>query len=1071
MIKKLTAIVFVIVGSIFFADFASAQSSPGLVYGQVPTATQWNSYFAAKQDVIGYTPLNKAGDTMLGELITNSPNASISGFNLPHGTSPASPVNGDLWTTSSGLFVRINGSTIGPLGTAACPTCAVINATNNFTAAQNINLTGGSLAAAQTGTVLQSANASGVETRIELDSYGAVARFSSVAYGGTFLSPAALSSGAEIGEYNVLGYDGSTVVGPRGAFRCFASQTWVHNSANGTYCDIAVTANGTTAEAESIRFENDGGITLPSTVTGGDKGAGTINAAGLFVNGSTVVTNLTGPITSVGNATSVAAQTGTGSTFVMQNSPSLTTPNIGAATGSSLSVTGQLTSTVSTGTAPLVVSSTTQVENLNAATAGTATTATNANNVATTQVSTNASFFPLFVASSTNGNQAVDLGTALTFNPSTGALSSTSFSGAGTGLTGTAASLTAGNVTTNANLTGPVTSIGNATSIASSINLPGSPTTTTQSALDNSTKIATTAYTDSAVAAAINKFDIKDPVAAATTGALSFSPTYNNGSSGVGATLTGSVGVLIIDGYTPVLNDRLLIKNQASSFQNGIYSVTTVGTVSVGYVLTRTSDFNSSATILYGDTVGVLNGTANANQQFTMNNNNPITVGTTAITFAQTSGGSQLTAGTGITITGNSVALTVPVTVALGGTNATSASGTALDNITGFSSTGFLTRTGAGAYSFQSTTNGITLGNIAQIGANTMLGNWTGSQANISANAMPSCPDSAGNHLNYVNGTGITCGTSQGVNVTSFSGDGTILNNSSSTGAVTATLANANAGTVLGNNTSSAAAPSYTSAPVLGKNATTAGTLGLANGSASGATVTIQNLGATVAYNFNVPTTPGSTNQPLISKGGGSTSMAWGSLSGNTSTFGTTSGTLTNGHCVSIDANGNFVDAGGACTVGGGGGTVNTGTANQLAYYATSTNAVSGNANATISNGAFTLGQSASVQGSLILSGSGSGSWTLAVGSAASGQIKFPSGTTDFTSTGGTSQVVKQISSGAAFTVGQLQCSDLSNAVNSCSTDATNASNITSGTLPDAQDTNVAQFTEAEFIMQNLGGL
>ena len=67
-----------------------------------------------------------------------------------------------------------------------------------------------------------------------------------------------------------------------------------------------------------------------------------------------------------------------------------------------------------------------------------------------------------------------------------------------------------------------------------------------------------------------------------------------------------------------------------------------------------------------------------------------------------------------------------------------------------------------------------------------------------------------------------------------------------------------------------------------------------------------------------------------------------GTASGNTSTFATSSGTLTNGHCVQIDSSGNFVDAGGTCTVGGGGGTVNAGTAGQVAYYASSTNAVSG---------------------------------------------------------------------------------------------------------------------------------
>jgi hypothetical protein len=91
----------------------------------------------------------------------------------------------------------------------------------------------------------------------------------------------------------------------------------------------------------------------------------------------------------------------------------------------------------------------------------------------------------------------------------------------------------------------------------------------------------------------------------------------------------------------------------------------------------------------------------------------PLNIGTvTSVTC-----GTGLSGGT-ITTTGT-CSITAPVTVALGGTNATSASGTALDNVSGFASTGFLTRTGAGAYSFQSLTNGISLGNIAQIAANT----------------------------------------------------------------------------------------------------------------------------------------------------------------------------------------------------------------------------------------------------------------------------------------------------------------------------------------------------------------
>jgi hypothetical protein len=62
-----------------------------------------------------------------------------------------------------------------------------------------------------------------------------------------------------------------------------------------------------------------------------------------------------------------------------------------------------------------------------------------------------------------------------------------------------------------------------------------------------------------------------------------------------------------------------------------------------------------------------------------------------------------------------------------------------------------------------SLTNGITLANIAQAGANTVLGNFTGSTANLAANAMPNCPDSGGNHLNYVSGTGLSCGTTANV--------------------------------------------------------------------------------------------------------------------------------------------------------------------------------------------------------------------------------------------------------------------------------------------------------------------
>lgn len=127
------------------------------------------------------------------------------------------------------------------------------------------------------------------------------------------------------------------------------------------------------------------------------------------------------------------------------------------------------------------------------------------------------------------------------------------------------------------------------------------------------------------------------PVRVATTGVLSNTPTYANGAAGVGATLTaGSVGVLTVDSVATVLNDRILVKDQASAFQNGPYSVTTAGTAGVAYVLTRATDADTAAELPNGLTMLVNAGTVNANSSWTLNQPAAITVGTTALPFVQT---------------------------------------------------------------------------------------------------------------------------------------------------------------------------------------------------------------------------------------------------------------------------------------------------------------------------------------------------------------------------------------------------------------------------------------------------
>lgn len=98
---------------------ASAQTSPGLSYGQVLTAGQWNALFAGKQDVLGFTPLNVSGGVMTGRLITAAPSSTTSGLNLIPGTTPGSPADGDLWFTTSGVFAQVNGSTINLTGAAS----------------------------------------------------------------------------------------------------------------------------------------------------------------------------------------------------------------------------------------------------------------------------------------------------------------------------------------------------------------------------------------------------------------------------------------------------------------------------------------------------------------------------------------------------------------------------------------------------------------------------------------------------------------------------------------------------------------------------------------------------------------------------------------------------------------------------------------------------------------------------------------------------------------------------------------------------------------------------------------
>jgi len=146
-----------------------------------------------------------------------------------------------------------------------------------------------------------------------------------------------------------------------------------------------------------------------------------------------------------------------------------------------------------------------------------------------------------------------------------------------------------------------------------------------------STDVAIKSYVD----AMVQGLDVKASVRVSTTGAGTLASSFANGQT--------------IDGITLVTGDRILIKDQASGAENGIY------TVNVSGAPTRATDADTSAKVTAGMYVFVEQGTSNADTGWVLTTDNPITLGSTALAFSQFSGIGALVAGAGLTKTGNTV--------------------------------------------------------------------------------------------------------------------------------------------------------------------------------------------------------------------------------------------------------------------------------------------------------------------------------------------------------------------------------------------------------------------------------
>jgi hypothetical protein len=333
----------------------------------------------------------------------------------------------------------------------------------------------------------------------------------------------------------------------------------------------------------------------------------------------------------------------------------------------------------------------------------------------------------------------------------------------------------------------------------------------------NSTDVATKSYVDG-IASGVNAHDA---VLYATTAALgtagnlvggTITTTYANGTLGVGATLTIATSTnwtaITIDGQSLTVNDRVLIKNQAAALQNGIYTVTSVGAIgnTTSFVFTRATDNDQTPELGQGDLTYVVNGTANGGQGWIITSV-ITTVGTSAVNWSQFSGASDITAGDGLTRSGNIFNVTTansgrivinPDSIDLATVSQTNTTGTAGINfvqshtvdsygrVTGTVSADVrdATTTVKGIASFDTNTFTVTTGAVAVKSAgisNTQLANST-----ISGVALGS------NLFNLSAGTGLTIST------TTYNGS------AAATISLSGTPAQKYTGTITGDNTTTA---------------------------------------------------------------------------------------------------------------------------------------------------------------------------------------------------------------------------------------------------------------------------
>ena len=465
------------------------------------------------------------------------------------------------------------------------------------------------------------------------------------------------------------------------------SSNTLSSIANASLVNSSVTYNGVTVAlgaSGTITAANPQALTIGTGLSGTSYDG---SAAVTIAIDSTVVT-LTGTQTLTNKSMSGASNTFTNIPNAALSNSSITVGSTSISLGGTATTVAGLTLTtptiaqiINTGTLTLptltdtLVARTTTDTLTNKSMSGTANTFTNIPNSALTNstisgVSLGGNLFTLTIGTgltgtSYNGSAAITVAIDSTVATLTGTqtLTNKTINGPDNTLTNIAnaslanSSLTIG--TTTISLGGSSLTLGGLTSVA----VTQDPTTALQ--------LATKQYVDNTAATGLT---YHQPVQAATTQDLATQTggtvTYNNGTAGVGATITLSVALTTLDGYSLANTNRILVKDEVNQAYNGVYTWATGGTV-----LTRATDADTygagSGSLSENDYFFVQNGTVNKGNSFVLTTSGTITFGTTALVFAQFSTSQVYTGTSPIVISGTSISLaTVPV--GYGGTNITS---------------------------------------------------------------------------------------------------------------------------------------------------------------------------------------------------------------------------------------------------------------------------------------------------------------------------------------------------------------------------------------------------------------